>query len=86
MSARSREDGIALIMTSGNTSAVHVAHGSLRVQGTAFAIGHASGVVAATAALQGVQPRRADVRKVQATLVRQRANLDLDALDRRNAA
>lgn len=77
-------DGI--VMTGRNISAAHEAHGSLRVQGTAFAIGHASGVVAAVAALSGVQPRNADVGRVQATLVQQRANLELDTVERRNAA
>jgi len=77
-------DGI--VMTGRNISAAHEAHGSLRVQGTAFAIGHASGVVAAVAALAGVQPRRADVARVQATLVAQRANLELEAAERRQVA
>jgi hypothetical protein len=69
-------DGV--VMTGRNISAAHEAHGSLRVQGTAFAIGHASRVVAAVAALDGVQPRGVDVRKVQRTLIAQRANLDVD--------
>jgi hypothetical protein len=67
-----------LVMTGRNISAAHEAHGSMRVQGTAFAIGHASGVVAAVAALDGVQPRKVDVRKVQDTLVKQHANLELE--------
>lgn len=75
-----------LVMTGRNISAAHEAHGSLRVQGTAFAIGHASGVLAAVAALSGVQPRAADVARVQSTLVQQRANLDLEDLRQRNAA
>lgn len=69
-------DGV--IMTGRNISAAHEAHGSLRVQGTAFAIGHASGVVAAVAALSGVQPRHVDVKRVQDTLVQQKANLELN--------
>lgn len=67
-----------LVMTGRNISAAHEAHGSMRVQGTAFAIGHASGVVAAVAALDGVQPRKVDVSKVQEILVRQHANLELE--------
>ena len=70
-------DGV--IMTGRNISAAHEAHGSLRVQGTAFAIGHASGVVAAIAALADVQPRKVNVAKVQQTLIAQRANLELDS-------
>ena len=70
-------DGV--VMTGRNISAAHEAHGSLRVQGTAFAIGHASGVVAAVAALSGVQPRHVDVGRVQQTLVAQKANLELGA-------
>jgi hypothetical protein len=75
-----------LVMSGRNISAAHEAHGSLRVQGTAFAIGHASGALAAVAALDGVQPRRASVDKVQRTLVAQKANLDLDGVRRRDAA
>lgn len=66
-----------LVMTGRNISASHEAHGSLRVQGTAFAIGHGSGVTAAVAALAGVAPRDVDIRRVQEVLVSQRANLDL---------
>ncbi len=68
-----------LVMTGRNISAAHEAHGSLRVQGTAFAIGHASGVAAAVAALDKVDPRHVDVAKVQRTLVGQKANLELGA-------
>lgn len=67
-----------LVMTGRNISAAHEAHGSMRVQGTAFAIGHASGVVAAVAALDGVQPRKVNVTKVQDILVKQHANLELE--------
>jgi hypothetical protein len=67
-----------LVMTGRNISAAHEAHGSLRVQGTVFAIGHGSGVLAATAALAGVEPRNADPRQVQRTLIAQRANLEVD--------
>jgi hypothetical protein len=63
-------------MTGRNISAAHEAHGSLRVQGTAFAIGQASGAAAAVAALSGRQPRDVDVRKVQDILIEQKANLD----------
>ncbi len=67
-----------LVMTGRNISASHEAHGSMRVMGTAFAIGQGSGVVAAVAALDGVEPREVNVRKVQEVLVGQRANLELD--------
>lgn len=67
-----------LLMTGRNISAAHEAHGSMRVQGTAFAIGHASGAGAAVAALSGKEPRLVDVREVQNTLIGQNANLDLD--------
>lgn len=69
-------DGV--LMTGRNISAAHEAHGSLRVQGTAFAIGQASGAAAAVAALSGRQPRDVDVRKVQDILIEQKANLDLE--------
>lgn len=69
-------DGI--LMTGRNISAAHEAHGSLRVQGIAFAIGQASGVGAAVAALGNVQPRNVDVRQVQKILIDQKANLDVD--------
>jgi hypothetical protein len=78
-------DGV--VMTGRNISAAHEAHGSLRVQGTAFAIGHASGAAAAVAALSGTQPRDVDVRRVQQLLIAQKANLDLTgAADKRSAA
>lgn len=67
-----------LVMTGRNISAAHEAHGSMRVQGTVFAIGHGSGVAAAVAALDGVQPRNVDVRKVQRLLIAQHANLELE--------
>ena len=70
-------DGV--LMTGRNISAAHEAHGSLRVQGTAFAIGHASGAAAAIAALDKTQPRNVDVRKVQKLLISQHANLEIDA-------
>ena len=66
-----------LVMTGRNISASHEAHGSLRVQGTAFAIGQASGVVAAIAALDDVAPRSVNVQKVQDVLLSQHANLDI---------
>jgi FAD dependent oxidoreductase len=67
-----------LLMTGRNISAAHEAHGSMRVQGIAFAIGHASGVAAAVAANKGIQPRELNVRDVQKVLIEQRANLDLE--------
>ncbi len=75
-----------LVMTGRNISASHEAHGSLRVQGTAFAIGHGSGVAAAVAALAGVAPRDVDVRRVQEVLIAQHANLDLDGSNSWRAA
>ncbi|MDR3436987.1 FAD-dependent oxidoreductase [Telmatospirillum sp.] len=67
-----------LVMTGRNISASHEAHGSLRVQGTAFAIGQASGAAAAVAAKDDCQPRDVDVGKVQRILIDQKANLDID--------
>jgi len=67
---------VPLLMTGRNISAAHEAHGSLRVQGTAFAIGHASGPAAAN---DKTQPRHVDVRKVQRLLISQHANLEIDA-------
>lgn len=75
-----------LVMTGRNISASHEAHGSLRVQGTAFAIGHGSGVTAAVAALSGVAPRDVDVRRVQEVLIDQKANLDLEGSNSWRAA
>lgn len=75
-----------LVMTGRNISASHEAHGSLRVQGTAFAIGQGSGATAAVAALAGVAPRDVDVRRVQEVLVGQHANLDLDGSNSYRAA
>ncbi|WP_176084683.1 FAD-dependent oxidoreductase [Martelella sp. HB161492] len=66
-----------LLMTGRNISASHAAHGSLRVQGTAFAIGQASGAAAAVAVSQGKKPRELDYRDVQAVLLSQNANLDI---------
>jgi hypothetical protein len=77
-------DGI--VMTGRNISAAHEAHGSMRVQGTAFAIGHASGVLAAVAARGGVSPRRADISEVQRVLIAQHANLELDKIAREAVA
>lgn len=72
-------DGI--VMTGRNISAAHEAHGSMRVQGTAFAIGHASGVVAAVAARAGTAPRNVDIHEVQRVLIAQNANLDLEKIE-----
>ncbi len=68
-------DGV--VMCGRNISASHEAHGSLRVQGTAFAIGQASGVTAAVAAMQGKQPRELAYQDVQKILLDQKANLDI---------
>ena len=67
-----------LLLSGRNISASHAAHGSLRVQGTAFAIGHASGAAAAVAIRRGVEPRQLDAAEVQALLIEQEANLDLE--------
>ncbi len=69
-----------LFLTGRNISASHEAHGSLRVQGTAFAIGHASGAAAAVTALAGVSTHDVDHRKVQQVLLAQHANLDLEGV------
>ena len=66
-------------MTGRNISAAHEAHGSLRTQGRAMGIGHASGAAAAIAALDKTQQRNVDVRKVQKLLISQHANLEIDA-------
>jgi hypothetical protein len=66
-----------LVLCGRNISATHEAHGSLRVMGTAFGIGHGAGATAAVAALSGVAPRAVDVPAVQRLLIDQRANLDL---------
>lgn len=67
-----------LVLCGRNISATHEAHGSLRVMGTAFGIGHGAGATAAVAALSGVAPRAVDVARVQRLLVEQHANLDLE--------
>ena len=69
-----------LFLTGRNISASHEAHGSLRVQGTAFAIGHGSGAAAAVAALSGVSTHAIDYRKVQKLLLSQHANLELEGV------
>jgi hypothetical protein len=69
-----------LLLTGRNISATHEAHGSFRVQGTAFAIGHGSGAAAAVAALSGVSTHALDHRKVQQLLLSQHANLDLEGV------
>jgi hypothetical protein len=51
-------------------SADHVAHGSLRVQGTTMALGEAAGVAAALCCLRHTTPRRLDGREVRAELER----------------
>jgi hypothetical protein len=69
-----------LFLTGRNISASHEAHGSFRVQGTAFAIGHASGAAAAVTALSGISSHAVDYRKVQELLLKQHANLDLEGI------
>jgi hypothetical protein len=75
-----------LFLTGRNISASHEAHGSLRVQGTAFAIGHASGAAAAVASQSGVSTHAVDYRKVQQLLLSQHANLDLEGAHAKAAA
>lgn len=72
-------DGI--VMTGRNISAALEAHGSMRVQGTAFAIGNASGVVAAVAARAPTAPRHVDLHEAQRVLVAQNANPDLENIE-----
>ncbi|MDR3415521.1 MAG: FAD-dependent oxidoreductase, partial [Nevskia sp.] len=67
-----------LVLCGRNISATHEAHGSLRVMGTAFGIGHGAGATAAVAALSGKAPRDVDVARVQRLLIEQHANLDLE--------
>jgi len=50
-------------------SADHVAHSSLRIMPTCFALGEAAGVAAALAVGEGVQPRQVPAEKLRAELV-----------------
>jgi hypothetical protein len=56
-------------------SSDHVAHGSLRVQGTAMGMGHAAGTAAALSTQEGLAPRNLDARQLQETLLQQGAYL-----------
>ncbi|GAB2746678.1 FAD-dependent oxidoreductase [Sinomonas soli] len=67
-----------LVMSGRAISATHEAHGSLRTQGGAMAIGHASGVLAAQAALRGEQPREVPYPAVERVLLEQGASLRRD--------
>ena len=58
-----------LVLSGRSISGESQASGSYRTQGGIMGIGQASGVVAAIAALTGVQPRVMDVKKVQEKLV-----------------
>ncbi|NOZ23156.1 MAG: FAD-dependent oxidoreductase [Planctomycetes bacterium] len=46
----------------------HIAHGSVRVQGTTLALGEAAGYAAALAVKEGTTPRKLDPKQVQAAL------------------
>jgi ribulose 1,5-bisphosphate synthetase/thiazole synthase len=56
-------------------SSDHIAHGSVRVQGTAMGMGHAAGTAAALSAQRGLSPRNLDARWLQETLLQQGAYL-----------
>ena len=56
-------------------SQTHEADAFTRSMPCCMAIGQAAGVAAATAALQGVQPRHVDILRVQKELLRQGVNL-----------
>lgn len=71
-----RLDG--LVMSGRAISATHEAHGSLRTQGGAMAIGQASGTLAAQAALRGERPREVPYGAVEEELLRQQASLRRD--------
>ncbi|HAH70366.1 MAG TPA: FAD-dependent oxidoreductase, partial [Succinivibrionaceae bacterium] len=58
-----------LVLSGRSISGESQASGSYRTQGGIMGIGQASGVVAAIAALTGVQPRAMNVKKVQDKLV-----------------
>lgn len=57
-----------LLMAGRCISATHVAHGAIRVMGTAMGIGQAAGCAAAMAAGQGIQPRRLEIRALRERL------------------
>ena len=62
-------------------SGTHEAHSSYRVMPIVMATGHAAGVCAALAALEGSPPRAIEARRVQRELVRQGASLRRDVVD-----
>jgi len=66
---------VNLLMAGRMISATHEAHASLRVMGTAMAVGQAAGTAAALAAAAGRTPRRVDVDELRARLVRDGALL-----------
>jgi len=67
-----------LVMAGRAISATHEAHGSLRTQGGAMAIGQAAGVVASQGALRGEQPREVPYSVVSEVLLSQGASLHRD--------
>ncbi|PZF97821.1 FAD-dependent oxidoreductase [Micromonospora endophytica] len=71
-----RLDG--LVIAGRAISATHEAHGSFRTQGGVMGIGQAAGTAAAVAALDGVEPRKVDVPRLQDALVAQGASLRRD--------
>lgn len=71
-----RLDG--LVISGRAISATHEAHGSLRTQGGAMAIGQAAGVLAAEAALRDEQPREVPYAEVERVLLDQKASLRRD--------
>jgi len=68
--------GIENLLVAGRAvSCDHVALGSVRLQATVVAIGHAAGAAAALAVKRGVSPRHVPVDELQRTLVAQGAYL-----------
>ena len=62
-----RVDG--LVIAGRTISATHEAHGSFRTQGGVMGIGQAAGVAAGLAAVDGVEPRKVDVPRLQEAIV-----------------
>ncbi|MGC1209800.1 MAG: FAD-dependent oxidoreductase [Micromonospora sp.] len=71
-----RLDG--LVIAGRAISATHEAHGSFRTQGGVMGIGQAAGTAAAIAAIDGAEPRKVDVSRLQEALVAQKASLRRD--------
>ena len=77
-----------LVVSGRAISATHEAHGSLRTQGGAMAIGQAAGVLASQAALRSEQPREVPYAAVERVLLEQKASLrrDPEKVERERAA